>query len=334
MGTTEDARKTLALRGIRMDCKVIRRLASRLATRGLEYRTHLENLAAQGHHGSSAAGKRLVIGTDGGRVRTRVEQKRGRPRKSGRRGFDAPWREPKVLVIYEVDEQGRKKKEGLVRYDITLRDADGLFAILVSILCSIGAHQAAEWIIVGDGAGWIWNRIERLVTEVGFDIKRVSEVVDFYHATQRLFEIADTVKGWTDKERKRWVNKMRAHLRQGLVGLVIDEATQFCRGRNARKLRSLIKYFRNHESRMAYAWFRKRRIPIGSGAVESCVRRVINLRAKGNGIFWEENNVEEVLHLRAQLLSGHWEQWVDQILQPKSFWDRQTRNETRRQEAA
>lgn len=50
--------------------------------------------------------------------------------------------------------------------------------ILVSILREIGAHEAAEWIVTGDGASWIWNRIPRLIKDVGYDREKVTEVVD------------------------------------------------------------------------------------------------------------------------------------------------------------
>ncbi len=61
--------------------------------------------------------------------------------------------------------------------------------------------------------------------------------------------------------------------------------------------------------------------PLGSGAVESCVRRVVNLRLKGNGIFWCPESAEGVLHLRAQLLCGRWNQFVKTVLRPRQLWD-------------
>jgi hypothetical protein len=48
-------------------------------------------------------------------------------------------------------------------------------------------------------------------------------------------------------------------------------------------------------------------MPIGSGAVESAVRRVINLRLKSPCIFWTEETAEEMLLLlRAYYKSGRW----------------------------
>src|SRR5271170_8527701 len=49
-----------------------------------------------------------------------------------------------------------------------------------------------------------------------------------------------------------------------------------------------------------------RHLPLGSGAIESAIRRVINLRMKGNSIFWEEDNAEAMLQLRGLVLSRRW----------------------------
>jgi hypothetical protein len=55
-----------------------------------------------------------------------------------------------------------------------------------------------------------------------------------------------------------------------------------------------------------YAKFRRRKLPVGSGAIESAIRRVINLRMKGNSVFWKEENAEGILALRNLVLSGRW----------------------------
>jgi len=52
--------------------------------------------------------------------------------------------------------------------------------------------------------------------------------------------------------------------------------------------------------------FIAKKIPIGSGAIESAIRRVVNLRLKGAGMFWLEANAEAFLHLRCQLKVGRW----------------------------
>ena len=41
------------------------------------------------------------------------------------------------------------------------------------------------------------------------------------------------------------------------------------------------------------------------------MRRVINLRLKGNGIYWREENAEAMLVLRAAALTGRWAETME-----------------------
>ncbi len=41
-----------------------------------------------------------------------------------------------------------------------------------------------------------------------------------------------------------------------------------------------------------------KKLPLGSSAVESLIRQVVNLRMKGNSKFWLQDNAEIMLHLR------------------------------------
>jgi hypothetical protein len=72
-----------------------------------------------------------------------------------------------------------------------------------------------------------------------------------------------------------------------------------------------IEFLDKHEAHLRYDWFGYRGRPLGSGAVESAIRRVINLRLKGNGIYWREENAEAMLVLRAAVLTGRWEETME-----------------------
>ena len=116
---------------------------------------------------------------------------------------------------------------------------------------------------------------------------------------------------------------------------VVAQRSELFKGRGAKKRRKLFNYFVDRADKMRYGTFRKKGIPLGSGAVESCVRRLINLRLKGNGIFWKLENAEAILHLRAQLLCGRWDDFVNTILRPQDVWtlDAQNPYETNREAA-
>lgn len=154
--------------------------------------------------------------------------------KSGRRGFRAPWREPKALTIYEIDEKGRKCEKAELIYDATVKDADGPFELLVAHLRVLGAHEGAEWTVIGDGAHWTWDRIFRVAEALGYEPDRLTEVVDFYHAVQDLGAIAALVRGWSEGQRHRRVRRMKRLLKDGKMDKWLAEADELCRGRNAR----------------------------------------------------------------------------------------------------
>lgn len=307
----ECARQSLAARGIDMDVKVIRRLTMALGNGGLKVRQARIEEARQGKTTDEFKGKRIVVGVDGGRLRSRVPRKRGRRKKeTNRRGFDCPWREPKCFVIYEIDEKGRKKRTTLPIYDATLGNCDAVFEIITAELKLRGARQASLLVFLADGAEWIWDRIPDLVKELGIDPCRVLKGVDFYHAVENLQAAAELRTGWSKKKRKRWVKRMKKLLWRGKVEKVIEEIDRLCVGPKAKDLRTKRDYFVDRKDLMAYAKLRKRHLPIGSGSVESAVRRIVNLRLKGPGIFWRDENSEPMLYLRAHLKAGRWDEMV------------------------
>jgi hypothetical protein len=329
-GTLQEAQANLAVRGIHVGGKEIHTLARHLAKRALDFREWSMKMAGRDRTTAervaileaAAKGKRIAIAIDGGRIRTRIP-KRGRRRNSGAHGYHADWREPKVFVVYEIDEQGRKKRLGLARYDGTMGDADRAFELLASLLLELGAQEAAEWVFLGDGGVWIWNRVAALVERVGFDIGKVTEILDFYHAVEHVNELLDYVPDWSRSRKGCWRKLVKDFLKRGdIQGLITWIERTMCNGpeAEAKKIRDHLGYLRDNEPRMQYQTFKRRGLPRGSGAIESGVRRVINLRLKGNGIFWNLANAEGVIHMRAQLLSNRWDTFMRAVLEPETQW--------------
>jgi len=308
----EVAQQALARRGVRMDRKAIRRLAYRYGQRSLRLRdARIQASGASGGRDSAGplAGKRVVVGVDGGRCRLRSGETRGRRRaKTKRRGYRAPWREPKVLTIYTIDERGRRDRRELPLHDGTMKDADAVFALIVGHLRLLGAAEAALLVLIGDGARWIWDRIDKLITAVGIPRERFVAIVDYYHAVEHLQKAADLRESWSAPKRKDWMARNKKHLRAGRVETVIQAIDDLCVGRRAKAMRTERNYFARNAERMRYRVFENRGLPIGSGAVESAVRRLVNLRIKSNATYWLEQSAEAILHLRAVLKAGRWEE--------------------------
>ena len=311
----EEARQALGERGIVVTHETVRNLSLKVGGEALRQRDARAEVAERGETFSSEfAAQRLVISTDGGRLRLREGGRCGRKRKTGRRRFRTPWREPKLVIAYPIDKKGRKRRDAVPLYDGTLGDADAAFDILITELKLRGAAQAKQIILVGDGARWIWNRADELARRLGIDPKHIVKVADFYHAVEHLSAIADLRAGWNDDEKQAWVRRTRRRLRDGKVDDLIQEVRGFCIGRNAKKLAAEIDYFVARRDFMRYPTFAKRGIPLGSGGVESAIRRVVNLRLKGPSIFWRGPSAEAMLHLRCYLKAGRWDELFSRVM--------------------
>ena len=249
-------------------------------------------------------GKRVVVSLDGGRVRVR-RKKRGPKTKKGRNRFHTDWKEPKLLILYVVGDDGRPSQTWAPIIDGTLRGPEAVFALLLSYARQIGLNAADKVLFIADGAPWIWRRIQRLIAALGLSPTQVLGLIDFYHAAKQLSD-AVKLRHWSATQRTRWLNRTRGLLKRARVDEVITALRELCRGRTAGKIRTHLNYFLKNRHRFAYTTMVGLGLPRGSGAVESAIRRVINLRIKGASIYWLPESVDAILLLRSFYKSGRW----------------------------
>jgi hypothetical protein len=193
--------------------------------------------------------------------------------------------------------------------DGTLGDADAVFELLAYHLLRLGGSHATELVLVGDGAPWIWNRAAGLRERLKLAPEAFREVVDYFHVVERLGEFAAARTKWTEPARQAWLLLQKQRLKAGRIEEIEDAIA-----RSMPKSSNEDDYWSRNRERMRYATLRAHGVPIGSGAVESSVRRVINLRMKGASVFWTEEHAEGVLHLRAHAKSGRWKEVETAVL--------------------
>ena len=305
------ARELLAMGGVELDHKAALRLTYEVTDDALRARREAVSALDKGVDEGPFAGRRVVVAIDGGRVQVR-KRVGGRPRKGGRKRFVTEWREPKVLTIYVLGEDGRRDRTVPSVIDGTLGDADAVFELLLFHLRRVGAHKATEVTFVADAAPWIWKRAPGLCEALGLDSERFHEVVDYFHVVQRLSEFSKS-QAWTEEYRQGWYATQKRRLKAGDIEAIEAVFRQIFK-RDPEELKKQVEYFSAHRERLRYAPFRERGLPIGSGAVESSVRRVVNLRLKGSSVAWTEEHAEGVLHLRAQAKSGRWRELERAVL--------------------
>lgn len=313
----QEAVQLLERRGLACDISTLVRVAAATARADISLRDAALSAAMSIPVSADGplAGKRVRVSLDGGRVRTRKIHK-GRKTRKGRHGFSTPWREPRVLVIDLLDEEGKPDPLRLPLYDTLLDNAEATFNLLIGYLRLLGAAQATVVEFIADGADWIWDRIDRLILQAEIPESILVQAVDFYHASEHLFDAVELCRSLSQKERQGLYEQLRHTLRHESKGVlqVIQQLKEQGVTRRGKKMKKALTYFEKHAIRMDYATLDDMKLPVGSGQVESAVRRVVNLRFKAPGSFWKEETVGVLVHLRAYFKAGRWDELMRRVL--------------------
>lgn len=332
----EFAHEELARSGVTLDPKAVRRIAYDLGAKLLRCRKLRIDQWHEGvlEAGNELKGKRVAVQVDGGRTKIRgklraalkrklkrneddlvIEDAPARSKKVPKKGYDADWREPKLLTIFVHDENGKMDKKFEATIDGTLLGPDAIAELAAMHLHRLGAAQAKSVTFCGDGAPWIWDRVPMIIEKAKLEKVAVHEVLDNCHAAHHI-SLALAALGLNDEQRMLLYRDQRTRLRNGQWKRVVEELQELAEGvPEDSKIHTEIAYLEKHgkAGRLNYVHFTKLGIPRGSGAVESSIRRVINLRMKNNATFWRQDNAEIMLQLRAQVISKRWDERVKDV---------------------
>jgi hypothetical protein len=148
--------------------------------------------------------------------------------------------------------------------------------------------QAAEVAVVADGADWIWHLADDLFPDA-------AQIVDWYHATEYLAHAAAALHPANEEAAGRWQQARRADLHAGETHKLIAPLERA-------GLSTQADYFRTHTRRMQYQEFTEQEYPIGSGTVESGIKRFKH-RLAGPGMRWARPALDRMLILRGAYMA-------------------------------
>jgi len=157
-------------------------------------------------------------------------------------------------------------------------------------------------VFISDGATWIKNWIEDAFPEA-------VSILDYYHVCEHLHEFSSNVFSDKSKE-KLWTDKQKEWLLMGKVQTVINNIKK--KGKNNEKARQLISYYTTNKSRMNYPNYQKIGCGIiGSGAIESAHRTLVQKRMKQSGQRWSCNGAQNMLNLRVVRKNNDWNKIIE-----------------------
>ena len=212
------------------------------------------------------------------------------------------WREVKIGAVFLA----RPAPDGLpqraaTRYFGDVIEAEAFGWRWYHLASAMGLDRARRVIVLGDGAAWIWNLVQT-------HFPGAIEIVDWYHAAERVWTVAHACFGEATPEAARWAKAGEKLLRQSRVETLLVRLSRL-RPRHAKArqiLRDAQGYFRNNAHRMRYRHFRRQGLFIGSGVVEAGCKHIVGFRLKQSGMRWSLDGLRSILHLRLALLNGDW----------------------------
>jgi len=164
-----------------------------------------------------------------------------------------------------------------------------------------GLGQAAEVLVIADGAMWIWNLVQDRFA-------RATQRLDFYHASQHLWAVARALHPEAESVARQWIEPLLKKLKAGRSLRVIaelDQVTKRLRARRRAAAQTELEYFQTHRDRLDYQAASKRGQPLGSGAIESTCRQY-QCRFKRPGQFWSLSGDEALMCLETFWRNGRW----------------------------
>jgi hypothetical protein len=165
-----------------------------------------------------------------------------------------------------------------------------------------GLEKAQHIVSVNDGALWIWIIVAMCYAPC-------IEILDWWHAVQKLWLIATLLFGEGNELGQAWVRQHKAFLWAGnLRPLFRYVHTHYPPDKPwPDDLRQALGYFFHNRHRMHYQQFRRDGYPVGSGAVESACKGVVAARLKQAGMRWSRPGAQAMLALRSTILSDRWD---------------------------
>ena len=142
---------------------------------------------------------------------------------------------------------------------------------------------------------------------VDFHRPQAVRILDFPHAAEHLNAIGEFLYGEHTPQSQVWLKDQSHRLKhEGPKDLLCELEKLQSKHPHSEVLSSNLAYLKKRAQQMQYPLFQAQSWPIGSGAVESGNKLVVQARLKGAGMHWEEKNVNPMLALRNILCSGRW----------------------------
>ena len=236
-------------------------------------------------------GRVLYIMTDGAAVNTRVEDENG-----------STWRENKTVIVFTNKDLIKRKDGGNIiinkEYAAFIGSAEEFRGYVLSAAVNAGYGKVSEVVIIADGAAWIRNMAKELFPEA-------TQILDLYHLKENIYTYAKHKFSQNEKEYIPWAEAVIAKIEKGESAEVLNQLPED--EKLPAGVVNLRTYMTNNIDKINYPEYKTKGYFVGSGAIESANKVVVQRRLKQAGMRWSVDGAQAVLTLRAKVESKLWD---------------------------
>ena len=219
---------------------------------------------------------------------------------------DNDWKECKTFMLFETekisDEEYNLKNKF---YYSTMNDASEIKRQMKYHLERYCGNDEVKIVCVGDGAKWIWNMMDELFHKDIYP-SGIIGIVDWYHALEKIGDIKDEIF-FGKEEGTRFYEECKKFLKKGNIEIIEQILFELKDKQKLQQNREFVddrlKYFMANKDKMRYQKYKEEGLCIGSGAIESANKYVVQRRLKLQGMKWNEDNANYMVHLRAEYIN-------------------------------
>lgn len=153
---------------------------------------------------------------------------------------------------------------------------------------------------------------EALQSRIVLQFQDFSLILDFVHANEYLWDVANSLLGETSEQRLEWVKSRTLQILSGQTVQVIAEFRQIAKNKKTKvaqrkQLHKTANYFERNLPYMNYPTYLSKGYPIASGAIEGACRHFVKDRFELSGMRWLQTGAENLLRLRAVAENEDWD---------------------------
>lgn len=152
---------------------------------------------------------------------------------------------------------------------------------------------------------------EALQTRMQTHLPTFSLVLDFIHADEKLWLVANALFGERSPQRTPWVETHTLTLLEGHTAQLVAELRQLASLSTSthvqqETLTKVANYFERNADFMHYNTYLTLGWPIASGVIEGACRHLVKDRCELSGMRWSQPGAETLLRLRSVVENGDW----------------------------